>query len=32
MLMNALRIVFLGSLVGAVAWLAFLGWITRHDE
>jgi len=25
-------VLFLGSLVGAVAWLAILGWITRdHD-
>ena len=32
MMMNALRIVFLGSLVGAVVWLAFLGWVSRNDE
>ena len=31
-MINALRIVFLGSLVGAVAWLAFLGWVSRHDD
>ena len=31
-MMNALRIVFLGSLVGAVVWLAFLGWVSRNDE
>ena len=30
-MMTALRILFLGSLVGAVAWLAFLGWISRND-
>lgn len=31
-MMTALRVLFLGSLVGAVAWLAVLGWITRdHD-
>ena len=30
--MHALRMVFLGSLVGAVVWLAFLGWISRHHE
>ena len=31
MMINALRIVFLGSLVGAVVWLAFLAWVTRND-
>ena len=31
-MIHALRVLFLGSLVGAVAWLAFLGWITRHHE
>ena len=31
-MINALRIVFLGGLVGAVVWLAFLGWMTRHDD
>jgi hypothetical protein len=31
-MITALRVLFLGSLVGAVVWLAFLGWITRdHD-
>ena len=31
-MINTLRVVFLGSLVGAVAWLALLGWISRdHD-
>ena len=31
-MMTALRVLFLGSLVGAVAWLAMIGWITRdHD-
>ncbi len=31
-MISVLRVLFLGSLVGAVAWLAFLGWITRdHD-
>lgn len=28
----ALRVVFLGGLVGAVMWLAFLGWVSRHDD
>lgn len=32
MMLTALRIVFLGSLVGAVVWLAFLGWVSRNDE
>ena len=32
MMINALRVLFLGSLVGAVIWLAFLGWISRHHE
>ena len=27
-----LRVVFLGGLVGAVMWLAFLGWVSRHDD
>jgi hypothetical protein len=32
MMIHLLRVLFLGSLVGAVAWLAFLGWVTRdHD-
>ena len=31
-MITALRVLFLGSLVGAVAWLALLGWVTRdHD-
>lgn len=31
-MITTLRVLFLGSLVGAVAWLAMLGWITRdHD-
>jgi hypothetical protein len=30
--MNALRILFLGSLMATVAWLAFLGWLSRNDE
>ena len=31
-MMTALRVLFLGSLVGAVAWLAIIGWMTRdHD-
>ena len=31
-MINTLRVVFLGCLVGAVAWLALLGWISRdHD-
>jgi hypothetical protein len=31
-MITALRVLFLGSLVGAVAWLTVLGWITRdHD-
>jgi hypothetical protein len=32
MMINALRIVFLGSLVGAVMWLAVLGWVSRNDD
>jgi hypothetical protein len=32
MTIHTLRIVFLGSLVGAVVWLAFLGWISRNDD
>ena len=32
LMINALRIVFLGSLVGAVVWLAFLGWVSRNDD
>jgi hypothetical protein len=32
MMINALRIVFLGGLISAVVWLAFLGWISRNDE
>jgi hypothetical protein len=31
-MMTALRVLFLGSLVGAVAWLAILGWITRDND
>jgi hypothetical protein len=31
MMIHALRMLFLASLVGAVAWLAFLGWISRND-
>jgi hypothetical protein len=31
-MITALRVLFLGSLVGAVAWLAVLGWITRDYE
>ena len=31
-MIHALRILFLGSLVGAVAWLALLGWISRDHE
>jgi hypothetical protein len=30
-MITALRVLFLGSLVGAVVWLAFLGWISRDD-
>ena len=30
-MITALRMLFLGSLVGAVAWLALLGWISRND-
>lgn len=31
-MVHALRILFLASLVGAVAWLVFLGWLSRgHD-
>jgi hypothetical protein len=32
MTIQALRILFLGSLVGAVVWLAFLGWVSRNDD
>ena len=32
MIINALRIVFLGSLVGAVIWLALLGWVSRNHD
>lgn len=32
MMMQALRVVFLVGLTGAVVWLAFLGWVSRHDE
>ena len=32
MMIHALRVLFLGSLVGAVVWLAVIGWISRdHD-
>ena len=32
MMIHALRVLFLGGLVSAVVWLAFLGWISRdHD-
>ena len=31
MMINALRMVFLASLVATVAWLAFLGWVSRND-
>ena len=32
MVITVLRVLFLGSLVGAVVWLAFLGWMSRdHD-
>ena len=30
-MITALRVLFLGSLVGAVAWLAFLGWISSRS-
>ena len=30
-MITTLRVLFLGSLVGAVVWLAFLGWISRND-
>jgi hypothetical protein len=31
-MIHLLRVLFLGSLFGAVVWLAFLGWVTRdHD-
>lgn len=26
-----LQVIFLAGLCGAVAWLAYLGWITRGD-
>ena len=31
-MITTLRVLFLGSLVGAVAWLAFLGWLTREHD
>jgi hypothetical protein len=31
-MITALRVLFLGSLVGAVVWLAFLGWIGRDYD
>ena len=31
-MMTVLRVLFLGSLAGAVVWLAFLGWISRDDD
>ena len=31
-MITALRVLFLGSLVGAVVWLAFLGWIARDYD
>ena len=31
-MITALRVLFLGSLVGAVVWLALLGWITRNHD
>jgi hypothetical protein len=27
-----LHLAFLVSLVGAVAWLGYLGWVTRNDD
>jgi hypothetical protein len=31
-MITTLRVLFLASLVGSVAWLALLGWISRdHD-
>ena len=32
MTMHILRVLFLGSLIGAVVWLAVLGWLTRDYE
>jgi hypothetical protein len=31
-MITTLRVLFLGSLVGAVVWLAFLGWLSRDYE
>lgn len=31
MMLTGLRIVFLVSLLGAVVWLWYLGWVSRHD-
>jgi len=31
-MIHVLRVLFLGSLVGAVVWLAFLGWLSRDYE
>jgi hypothetical protein len=31
-MIHMLRVLFLGGLVGAVVWLAVLGWVSRdHD-
>jgi hypothetical protein len=31
-MINALRVLFLGSLIGAVLWLALLGWLSRDYD
>ncbi len=30
--LNILRVVFLMGLIGAVMWLAYLGWVVRNDD
>jgi len=32
MMITALRVLFLASLVGAVAWLGVLGWLSREHD
>lgn len=29
---DVLRVVFLMGLIGAVMWLAYLGWVVRDDD
>lgn len=30
--LTILRVVFLAGLIGAVMWLAYLGWVVRNDD